>query len=118
MHNCGTNYQTTPMHTPEQAKDLWCPMVRGVRWEADSYRPGIDDPTTAVGGCNSGGAAARSPLGCRCIADRCAMWRWEPMTESVPTVTLGAGNQQARTFGMQTVRTHGYCGIAGRPEVN
>lgn len=49
---------------------------------------------------------------CRCIADKCAMWRWVPMTESVPTVTLGASGQPARTFGAQTVRTHGYCGLA------
>lgn len=29
-----------------------------------------------VGGCNTGGPSARSPASCRCIADQCAMWRW------------------------------------------
>lgn len=50
-----------------------------------------------------------------CIADRCAMWRWVPTTASVPTITEGAGGQRARTFENKTVRTHGYCGIAGQP---
>lgn len=42
------------MHTPEQAKDLWCPMVR---WT------GISGASVNVDG--------------RCRAEQCAMWRWE-----------------------------------------
>lgn len=50
-----------------------------------------------------------------CIADRCAMWRWEHTTASVPVVTPGAGAEDARTFEQRVVRTHGYCGLAGAP---
>lgn len=50
-----------------------------------------------------------------CIADKCAMWRWENTTASVPTTTEGASGLQARTFEQRTVRTHGYCGLAGAP---
>lgn len=101
------------MHTPEQAKDLWCPMVRISRREP--LFPGSESmfDVTIVAGCNTDALGGnRVPSSCKCIVDRCAMWRWVPMTESVPTTTLGASSEYARTFGVQTVRTHGYCGLA------
>lgn len=66
-----------------------------------------------VGGCNTDALGRlRVPASCLCIADQCAMWRWEPTTASVPTTTEGASGLQARTFEQKTVRTHGYCGLA------
>lgn len=75
------------MNTPEQASTLWCPMARVAQ---------IGEEETAA----------------RCIADQCAMWRWEHATASVPTTTLGAGGEPGRTFETRTVQTHGYCGLA------
>lgn len=82
------------MHTPEQAKELWCPMVRASNGDDNSA--------------NCGDAEAfRNPGFARCIADQCAMWRWEHTTASVPVVV-----NRARTFEQRVVRTHGYCGLA------
>lgn len=50
-----------------------------------------------------------------CVADRCAMWRWEHTTASVPVTVEGAGAEQARTFEQRVVKTHGFCGLAGHP---
>lgn len=86
------------MHNCEQAKELWCPMVRVARHEvtdrldaggnADGFEHHI------VGGCNTDALGAgngeprrmhpdhRPLASCRCIADKCAMWRWgEPAPE-------------------------------------
>ena len=70
--------------------------------------------------CNSGNSLQyrMAPETARCVADRCAMWRWEPRTASVPTTTLGAGGEPARTFKNRTVRTHGYCGLAPLHQTN
>jgi hypothetical protein len=54
------------MHTNEQAKELWCPMVRHVSDEDDkaaTNRWGNAYPTDPAGDWNS------------CIASKCAMWR-------------------------------------------
>lgn len=64
------------MHTPEKARQLWCPMTRVARVEPiqQSDQVGVD---AVVGGCNTdrlGGV--RVPASCRCIADQCSMWRW------------------------------------------
>jgi len=114
-------------HTPEQARTLWCPMVRTARREVEAEaaiidRPGgtthIHERVQIVGGCNTDALGRlRIPASCHCIADQCAMWRWEFTTASVPTTTEGASGMLARVFEQKTVRTHGYCGIAGRPEV-
>lgn len=75
------------MHTPEQAGALWCPMVRVARHEMIIVQdPSIGGLTSrheehhVVGGCNSAsgpGRGPRNPASSRCIADQCAMWRWE-----------------------------------------
>ena len=81
------------MHTPAEARALWCPMVRvGVTRDAGGPA-GINDPEVEF---------SRN-----CIAERCAMWRWEHTTASVPVVV-----NRARTFEQRVVRTHGYCGPA------
>lgn len=74
------------MHTPEQAKDLWCPMARVGVLPGAGGPAGINDPTVE--------------FHTNCIADKCAMWRWVP-------AELGARHKPP---------THGYCGLAGRPE--
>lgn len=95
------------MHTPDQARELWCPMVRIARHEVtEQDRPvagGIRHLTEQhhiVGGCNTDALGRmRVPASCGCIADKCAMWRWAPVKDE------------------PSWRTVGYCGIAGRPEV-
>lgn len=77
-------------HTAEQARELWCPMVRIARREvitpAEIKHTGVGEffaetPETLaiVGGCNTDALGGlRVPKSCRCIANQCAMWRWRP----------------------------------------
>ena len=100
-------------HTPEQAAALWCPMVRTVRWETDtvvdsSFAATADGTAHAIGGCNSGGMAARNPKSSRCIAGSCAMWRWE--TYYAPP--LGAEPGKLVEGVLHRAGT-GFCGLAG-----
>lgn len=121
------------MHTTEQALNLWCPMVRASN--------GSDHPR------NSGNSQAyRNPMDARCIADRCAMWRWrqsindvsltrygcrDPLAETEPhrpdglnpTFEFvphdpGEGNEACwiEPLASQQARRRGFCGLAGRPE--
>lgn len=84
------------MHTPDQARELWCPMVRIARDETT----GDDHGRTIVAGCNTDALGGlRVPNSCRCIADQCAMWRWAPEPHE------------------PSWRMRGFCGLAGRPEV-
>lgn len=85
------------MHTAEQALELWCPMVRASN--------GHD---TA---CNSGNGMEyrTSPPSARCIANKCAMWRW---------ATTGNYEHDCRITGTdlgKVVDPMGYCGLAGTP---
>lgn len=108
------------MHTPEQARALWCPMVRIARREVITIESpaiggmqSVHEEHHIAAGCNTDAlGGCRIPASCRCIAEQCAMWRWEHTTASVPTTTEGASGQQVRTFEQKTVRTHGYCGLA------
>ena len=106
------------MHTSEQALSLWCPMVRFEGDVGGSFNRGYrnSNPTNldAVNKWPPKPILAQEH-GCHCISDQCAMWRWEHTTASVPTTTLGASGEPARTFEIRTVRTHGYCGLAGSP---
>lgn len=99
------------MNTPEQARELWCPMVRIARRETIEHRTGYQetyrDEEVAVAGCNTDALGGnRVPASCRCIADQCAMWRWIPRI-----FDTDVGDP------LQLPPTHGYCGLAGRPEV-
>lgn len=51
------------MHTEEQARELWCPMVRHV----------VNAETVAAGNRFEEGFHANE---CRCVVSQCAMWRW------------------------------------------
>lgn len=103
-------------HTPEQARELWCPMVRIARRESTEHY--CSSPSVVVAGCNTDALCGlRVPASCRCIADKCAMWRWverrepsmpDPHSDTIPPRFLR---------GKLLPSTHGYCGLAGRPEV-
>jgi hypothetical protein len=82
------------MHTPEQAKELWCPMVRHTGGEG-TFNRGI----TSGAETNSTGPDDDRFI-CNCISDKCAMWRWHP----------NSGEHMAD-------KRKGYCGLAGRPGV-
>lgn len=81
--------------TEAEAKEKWCPHVRGARIEPLGHlRPDLVGVVAVVGGCNAdtiGGV--RVPASCRCIASACMQWRWHD-------VTKGA-------------KRRGYCGLAG-----
>jgi len=83
------------MHTPEQARELWCPMVRGL--------------------------AADDPIKCLCIADKCAMWRFAAgsgPTEMRTAPSMIEGGEPFQYPHTPKVKTdYGFCGLAGRPEI-
>lgn len=96
------------MHTPEQAKELWCPMARIARDETvriESPAIGgmfsVHEERYIVGGCNRDaiGGMGSSIKSCRCIADKCAMWRWA---------------ETERKALMNVKPNQGYCGLAGQ----
>lgn len=90
------------MHNIEQARELWCPMVRIARVEP-TERLGRPDGEVIVAGCNTDALGGiRVPTSCRCIADGCAMWRWVP-----------GGKKSSR--GGRHPNTSGFCGLAGTP---
>ena len=93
------------MMTVEQAGEVWCPMVRIARRETVEHRTGYQetsrDESVIVAGCNTDAlGGVRVPASCRCIADKCAMWRWSNwnMRSGEPPYA-------------------GFCGLAGGPEV-
>lgn len=72
-----TNPKTkTTMHTPEQARELWCPMARAAHHQFSSIDPtGRNELRVLMAGCNTDDR--RVPPTCHCIANKCAMWRWD-----------------------------------------
>jgi hypothetical protein len=63
------------MHSPEQAKELWCPMGRAAGAPVTTNDPVV--PHQRID----------------CIADRCAMWRWRADPKMIPfgSQKLGVG---------------------------
>lgn len=53
------------MNTKKEASELWCPMVRMAQSFDDGNASNCGDP-----------AKMRNPSYARCIASKCAMWRW------------------------------------------
>lgn len=101
-----------PLHTPEEAGHLWCPMAR---------TPVYQMPRGTMG--QEGGqfvaanrlAQDRPVTGC--IGDRCAMWRWgEWERKSERYVAELEGGCRKEATRIADVPTKGYCGLAGRPE--
>lgn len=96
-------------------------MVRIARRETIEHRTGYQetyrDETVIVGGVNHDALSGdnrrlstdHQPLAsCRCIADKCAMWRW---SDRAPNSTDGIDRSLDRAA------RRGYCGLAGRPEL-
>ena len=78
------------MNTPEQAKEPWCPMVR------------------TSSGSNTG--ECRVPSYPKCIADKCAMWRWGSMRDP----NWKSSSHIEGYVPPKLVRAEvGYCGLAG-----
>lgn len=107
------------MHAAEQARELWCPMVRIARREvitpAEIKHTGVGEYFTEtlaiVGGCNTDALGRlRVPKSCRCIANECAMWRWLPEPPAA-TVSIGIGLVTEELPRIPTER-RGYCGLA------
>lgn len=87
------------MHTPEQAQELWCPMVRASN--------GQDQPANA-----GNSEKYRVPKFALCIGDKCAMWRWVSVDGQLPT-----NAEPGVLYPVEKVQStkHGYCGLAGAP---
>lgn len=97
------------MNTVEEAVKLWCPMQRivqtGGRETLAAYNM-IDDWKDGVS------------TGIGCISHACACWRWHPKEGVRKEVVEHAnGFKQVITRKGPVTPTHGYCGLAGRPEV-
>ena len=104
------------MHTPDQARELWCPMVRGARRELmpESGTKSINDRTVIVSGCNTDALGGmRVPASCRCIADKCGMWRWDSRITAEEQSAINEG--RVNIAELVTRQITGYCGLAGRP---
>jgi hypothetical protein len=80
------------MYSEDEARKLWCPMARVAVDEASANRD-IDDTTTFISGC-------------RCIASKCAMWRW------------GYERMFPGPNGDDVIIQTGYCGLAGKYDFN
>lgn len=119
------------MHTPDQARELWCPMVRIARHEVTEQRQlagsnGLElvsQQHHIVAGVNHdalGGskrlAADHQPLAsCRCIAEKCGMWRW--VTVRDPSAPERSNSVMCDKPVPMVRNGTGYCGLSGRPEV-
>lgn len=86
-----------------EAGKLWCPMVR-----MEQQR-------------STGCSAVNDPFGTNgvCIGSACAMWRWSPAKtkKELQIVPNDAGGGDEVYVDVPQPPTHGYCGLAGRPEV-
>lgn len=98
------------MHTTDEASYLWCPMVRIARRESVHVKMSSGDEfdeDVVVAGCNTDALGrTRIPESCRCIAEKCAMWRWQQ-----PDSSTASGEQM-------TFPPKGFCGLAGTPHAN
>ena len=112
-------------HTEAKARELWCPMVRIARREVVNINFAEGEPyePVIVGGCNTDALGrTRVPASCRCIASECAMWRWVPSDEGmrysgIEVFRLPNGRVEERAKYEPVPPTHGFCGLAGRPEL-
>lgn len=104
------------MHTPDNARKLWCPMVRIARRESLDQNAG---ELRVVGGCNTDALGKnRVPASCKCVAETCAMWRWLPKYDYSDKPGPGdAAGKHALYRPKLLPSTHGYCGLAARPEI-
>lgn len=125
------------MHTPEEASALWCPMARVAQGGHTDIQAAynrtltkqhiptrmlkVRDPEDFELGQESAEESVamvletqqRISMASMCLGDKCAMWRWGT-TEHIP-----AHMEPGKLYAAERVQstTHGYCGLAGRPEV-
>ena len=93
------------MHTEEQARKLWCPMVRYLA----TFR-GADGKLEAAVGYNRG-AQDSGMSSARCVASECAMWRWAKDAD-----WISRADKEFQRSGKRIEPERGYCGLAGKPE--
>lgn len=111
------------LRNEQEASELWCPMVRIARRESTEHD---GENMAVVGGCNTaaGTHGPRVPHSCRCIASKCAMWRWAPSTTThterqirEQKFALVGGGSEVRfeevDIQVPDAPTLGYCGLAG-----
>ena len=118
------------MHTPEQAKELWCPMARvtqigAVETNATYNRALVKSHVPVALRADEDGegkAIAATMLkietqisgAAHCVADRCAMWRWVPKSGTFLAIVDDGGGMKREVKQWGGVPpTHGYCGLAG-----
>lgn len=80
------------MHTENEAKNKWCPMVRN----GDGY--------TFKNESGEQSQQSFSNVDAKCIASRCMMWRWRYKKHERTCVGMSP----------LTKTDKGYCGITGR----
>lgn len=104
------------MHTPDQARKLWCPMVR----LAAAHANGDVEGNQSIMNRLQTPTGPATPDASMCIADQCAMWRWgEFKSVTKPEIKChpadASGNTRTLVHCEHPVGLVGYCGIAGRP---
>jgi hypothetical protein len=105
------------MHTEDEAKNLWCPMVRLTFARIDDNgKVEVQAHQTAVNRMGQVGTPNSLEMVCaRCIASQCAMWRWG-LYETRSGDTNGAPFTKRERGVVEPARpTAGFCGLAGRP---
>lgn len=132
------------MHTPEQAKSLWCPMVRHNDSSGVFNRAIYDvNPVNANLQFKRVEVQTMDKYGCHCISNQCAMWRTGefPKARSCQAKNAMALEEEdagyprpdypavfwahdeadggtacwTETHDSIEARRPGYCGLAGRP---
>ena len=93
------------MLTRKEADGTWCPMVRLAACTPDG---GVEQGQSVFNRLQKGNETAIPDSG-RCIADKCAMWRWESDPIKLPIVVGREANDA------QIAAHRGYCGLAGVP---
>lgn len=86
-----------------KSRQLWCPMVR-MEQQRSTGCSAVNDPKI---------------YSANCIGSCCAMWRWMPgkVKKVLQIVPNDAGGGDEVYVDVPQPPTHGYCGLAGRPEV-
>ncbi|MBX9760674.1 MAG: hypothetical protein K2Y29_17980 [Beijerinckiaceae bacterium] len=90
------------MMTQEEAKESWCPFTRLTSTDREG------DPRAPAGFNRIDSAFVMD--GATCIGGDCMAWRWKAEYATEKPV-IGKRPEHERL-----PSTHGYCGLAGRPE--
>ena len=89
------------MHTEEEAKKKWCPMVRD--GEGYTFKSGDQEQSKQ----------SSSNADAKCRASDCMMWRWE-----LNYIGISYRHPEDRIRAVEKALTNGtapgYCGLAGR----